>query len=210
MFLNVLSQQLFISANNRAILRKKRFSDGIGDKIRPGAGSKLVVEFLSVSVFNVFLYFDLSYVGSGMKVISKIIFFIIACGLGSLTFGDEPAGEVLVFRGASDASAAVTIGEDMFIVADDENNILRVYNINKPGLPVFSFDLTEFLGINPEHPEADIEGATMIGRRIYWITSHGRNKDGKMRPNRYRYFATIRQTCPQAHKNTEYAFSKIG
>jgi hypothetical protein len=30
----------------------------------------------------------------------------------------------------------------------------------------------------------------MIGPRIYWITSHGRNKDGKMRPNRYRFFAT--------------------
>ena len=121
---------------------------------------------------------------------SKIIFFIIACGMVNAAFCSEPAGEVLVFRGASDASAAVSIGEDMFIVADDENNILRIYHIKKAGLPVFSFDLTEFLDIDPEHPEADIEGATMIGHRIYWITSHGRNKDGKMRPNRYRFFAT--------------------
>jgi hypothetical protein len=30
----------------------------------------------------------------------------------------------------------------------------------------------------------------MVGHRIYWITSHGRNKDGKLRPNRYRFFAT--------------------
>lgn len=29
-----------------------------------------------------------------------------------------------------------------------------------------------------------------MGDRVYWITSHGRNKDGKPRPNRYRFFAT--------------------
>ena len=29
-----------------------------------------------------------------------------------------------------------------------------------------------------------------MGDRIYWITSHGRNKDGKERPNRYAFFAT--------------------
>jgi len=101
-----------------------------------------------------------------------------------------PPEEVLIYRGTSDASAAVAVSEKMFIVADDENNVLRVYKTNTSGLPVFSYDLTQFLGIEPEHPEADIEGAAMIGDRIYWITSHGRNKDGKMRPNRYRFFAT--------------------
>ena len=109
-----------------------------------------------------------------------------------------PAEEVLVYRGAGDASAAVAITEDMFVVADDENNVLRVYRTGEPGSgrslaaapPVCSYDINGFLGIDPENPEADIEGATMIGRRIYWITSHGRNKDGKMRPNRYRFFAT--------------------
>ncbi|MGB2865896.1 MAG: DUF3616 domain-containing protein [Sedimentisphaerales bacterium] len=103
---------------------------------------------------------------------------------------NEPAREVLVFRGAGDASAAVAVGEDMFVVADDENNILRIYETSKAGQPVGSFDMTSFLGIEPDHPEADIEAATMVGRRIYWITSHGRNKDGKLRPNRYRFFAT--------------------
>jgi len=107
-----------------------------------------------------------------------------------LALGNEQTSEALVYRGASDASAAVAVTEDMFIVADDENNTLRVYKTTKGGLPLFSYDMTEFLGIEPEHPEADIEGATMIGRRIYWITSHGRNKDGKIRPNRYRFFAT--------------------
>ena len=100
------------------------------------------------------------------------------------------SGEFLVFRGASDASAAVAVSENMFVVADDENNILRIYETSKIGQPVATFDMTSFLDIEPEHPEADIEAAAKIGRRIYWITSHGRNKDGKIRPNRYRFFAT--------------------
>ncbi len=125
-----------------------------------------------------------------MKAVSKIVFSVLIFIVISLAYGSKPAAEALVYRGASDASAAMAVGEDMFIVADDENNILRVYKISKGGLPLCSYDMTEFLGIEPEHPEADIEGATMIGRRIYWITSHGRNKDGKIRPNRYRFFAT--------------------
>lgn len=114
--------------------------------------------------------------------------------------GEMPAGEqfgpaltaegVLVYRGMSDASAAAAVSDDMFVVADDENNILRVYKTGVGGLPQFSCDMTGFLDVEPEYPEADIEGATLVGDRIYWITSHGRNKDGQMRPNRYRFFAT--------------------
>ena len=125
-----------------------------------------------------------------MKVISKIVFVIWMFVMVSPAVCDGPAGEFLVFRGASDASAAVAVSEDMFVVADDENNILRIYETGKAGQPVGSFDITSFLDIEPDHPEADIEAAAMIGRRIYWITSHGRNKDGKLRPNRYRFFAT--------------------
>ena len=41
-----------------------------------------------------------------------------------------------------------------------------------------------------DHPEADIEGVTRIGDLIFWIASHGRNKDGKLRLSRHRLFAT--------------------
>ena len=125
-----------------------------------------------------------------MKIISKFVFVVSMFVMTSLAICDGPDGEVLVFRGTSDASAAVAVGEDMFVVADDENNILRIYETGKAGQPVGSFDMTSFLDIEPGHPEADIEAATMVGRRIYWITSHGRNKDGKLRPSRYRFFAT--------------------
>jgi hypothetical protein len=90
----------------------------------------------------------------------------------------------------SDASAAVALDNELFIVADDENNILRVYRTDQRSEPVCSYDLTSFLRINPRHPEADIEAATKVGNRVYWITSHGRAANGEERPNRYRFFAT--------------------
>ena len=126
-----------------------------------------------------------------MKIIIGFVFYVWIGGAVSLAFGNENTAETLVYRGTSDASAAAALAKDMFIVADDENNVLRVYKTTQGGLPLFSYDMTEFLDIEPEYPEADIEGATIIGRRIYWISSHGRNKDGKSRPNRYRFFATI-------------------
>lgn len=112
------------------------------------------------------------------------------CICSTLCCSADSPPSMRTYRQASDASAAVAVGEDTFVVADDENNIIRLYKTSGPDLPVYSYDLSEFLNINSEHPEADIEGATRIGSRIYWITSHGRNKDGKPRPNRYRFFAT--------------------
>jgi len=126
-----------------------------------------------------------------MKIVCKAVFYVWIFSTLSFALGNRQAAGAIVYRGASDASAAVAVGEDMFVAADDENNVLRIYKTSKGGLPFLSYDMTEFLDIEPEYPEADIEGATMIGPRIYWITSHGRNKDGKMRPNRYRFFATI-------------------
>ena len=109
-----------------------------------------------------------------------------ACSTDS---GDAKRG-VYMFSGTSDASAGVALGEKMFIVADDENNVLRVYETGGGPGPVFSYDLRAFLGVVSGHPEVDLEGATRVGERIYWISSHGRNKDGLIRPNRYRFFAT--------------------
>lgn len=128
-----------------------------------------------------------------MLHLTKIVLSLLTFGVTPAAAAGTPAERTLCYRRASDASAAVAVGPDVFIVADDENNILRVYRTDIPaGIPsppAYSYDLSSFLGIEPEHPEADIEGATTVGDRIYWITSHGRNRDGKMRPNRYRFFA---------------------
>lgn len=107
-----------------------------------------------------------------------------------LIMTSAPTAEAQVFRGTSDASAAVALQDSLFVVADDENNVLRVYEVKGRPEPVFSLDMTGFLHTDSGHPEADIEGAARIGERIYWISSHGRNKDGKFRPSRHRFFAT--------------------
>lgn len=94
------------------------------------------------------------------------------------------------FRGMCDASAAVSLTPDLFAVANDEDNVLRIYSRKAGGLPSQSFDMTSFLQIGKKKPEADIEGSAVIGDNVFWVTSHGRNAKGKDSPNRERFFAT--------------------
>lgn len=95
-----------------------------------------------------------------------------------------------VYTGLCDASAVETLSADLFAVADDEDNVLRVYHRDSEGQPVQSLDLSGFLRVDPKEPEADLEAAARIGERIYWITSHGRSRKGKERSSRQRFFAT--------------------
>jgi hypothetical protein len=91
-----------------------------------------------------------------------------------------------------DASAAASIDAEHFIVADDEDNTLRIFR-RTGGEAVGEQDLSSFLGNAPtkkKPKEADLEAAAKIGSRIYWITSHGRNSKGKDSPERERLFAT--------------------
>lgn len=108
--------------------------------------------------------------------------------IGVVALSMTGVADVRTFTGSSDASAAVMLDARHFVVADDENNTLRIYAIDGPSGPVGQVELD--LCIEPDHPEADIEGAARVADRIYWITSHGRNKNGKERPNRYAFFAT--------------------
>jgi hypothetical protein len=120
-----------------------------------------------------------------------------ACPLrgDSETHPDEP----MIYTGMCDASAAEAIGGEFFVVANDEDNVLRIYSTARPGPPVRSFDLSRFLAVDRAEPETDLEGAARIGSRIYWITSHGRNQNGKRRLSRERLFATdIRGSGGQA------------
>lgn len=94
------------------------------------------------------------------------------------------------YRGMCDASAAVAIGTNFFVVANDEDNILRTYRRHPGGMPISTIDLGRFLEVKGKSPETDIEAATMVSNRIYWITSHGRNAKGKDSPDRHRFFAT--------------------
>ena len=95
-----------------------------------------------------------------------------------------------VYSAMCDASAAVAASSNLFVAASDEDNVLRVYQSDHPGPPIKSFDFNAFLEIAGKSPEADLEGAALLGNRAFWIGSHGRNKDGKQSPNRCRLFAT--------------------
>jgi len=94
------------------------------------------------------------------------------------------------YFGMCDASGAVAVSSNLFIVASDEDNILRLYRVDQPGRPVKEFDCNAFLELQGKSLEADLEGAARIGNRAYWIGSHGRNINGKERFNRHRFFAT--------------------
>ncbi|NJN88777.1 MAG: DUF3616 domain-containing protein, partial [Leptolyngbyaceae cyanobacterium SL_7_1] len=91
--------------------------------------------------------------------------------------------------GTSDASTAIAIDADYMLVADDEDQTIRLYDRNDSGLPLNSFDFTSFLGLSGSS-EVDIEGSTRIGNTIYWTGSHSNNSSSNDRPNRERIFAT--------------------
>ena len=95
------------------------------------------------------------------------------------------------FRGVADASAAVALDDNRFIVADDEDNALRIYDWNHlNSQPIWQIDLSSALSADKKYPEADIEAATVFKDHVFWITSHGRSKNGQYRPGRCRLFAT--------------------
>lgn len=122
----------------------------------------------------------------GSRIILFLFVFVFICGVGLCDANDR----VIIYFGSSDISGGAALGDDMFAVADDEDNVLKVYGANSLSGPIASYDMSRFIVEDTDHPEADIEGATIVGDRVYWISSHGRNKDGKLRSNRYRFFAT--------------------
>ena len=104
-------------------------------------------------------------------------------------------GEVL-FEGMCDASGAVALSATRLIAADDEDNVLRVYDADRGGAPLSSVDISEAVGVplkgkrNPRYPEVDLEAATRLADHAYWLSSHGRNKKGKLKDERLKFFAT--------------------
>lgn len=91
------------------------------------------------------------------------------------------------FTGASDASAAVDVGGGYAVVANDEDNTLRLYSRSASGAPVKTWDLDSKLGADKE---VDIEAGTRVGDTIYWTGSLGNNKDGEYKKDRNTVFTT--------------------
>jgi hypothetical protein len=98
-------------------------------------------------------------------------------------------GQIVSFEGTCDASGAIPLDRSHFAVADDEDNILRVYDAERGGAPLSSVELSDELSLE-RGAEADIEAATRVGDEAYFLTSHGRTRSGKVDPNRLLFFAT--------------------
>jgi hypothetical protein len=126
---------------------------------------------------------------------SVVLFCAFLAGSVSMAFPAKMSPPT-VFYGMCDASAAVALTTNLFVVANDEDNFLRIYRSDEGGMPVRMFDIGPFLRVEGTSLESDIEGAARLGDRIYWITSHGRNKSGKLRLNRARLFATDIEETP--------------
>lgn len=93
---------------------------------------------------------------------------------------------LFTFYGLCDASGAVALDRETFVVADDETNALYVYRLDQEK-PVSVFSL-KALGFSISG-EGDIEAGTRIGHDLFWIGSHGRNQKGKWSPARHQFFA---------------------
>lgn len=106
--------------------------------------------------------------------------------MNNLTFVIE---KELQHQGMCDASGSVAIDEHRFLVANDEDNILKVYSSEKSGEPLQSIDTNSYFTNNPDKDEVDIEAVTQLNGILYWITSHGRNKNGKRKEERHQFFA---------------------
>jgi hypothetical protein len=125
-----------------------------------------------------------------------------ACaGHGAPPLTAAGAPDDIVFIGMCDASGAVPLSAHTFAVADDEDNVLRVYDADRGGKALYERDISAGIGIpaRPRKdsdqapkppPEADIEAATRHGDLALWLSSHSRNSKGKRKPERLRFFAT--------------------
>jgi hypothetical protein len=71
------------------------------------------------------------------------------------------SNDALEFQSTRDASDGVAITGDVFVVASDEDNVLRFCSWASPGLAIADRDLSQFLG--GDGLEADIEAAARRG-----------------------------------------------
>ncbi|ESS72651.1 hypothetical protein MGMO_52c00050 [Methyloglobulus morosus KoM1] len=96
------------------------------------------------------------------------------------------------YFGISNPSGAVALNHNLFVVADDEDNVLRIYDKNVPDKPLQTISLSAvFKGIiaDGEDLEIDLESAAEIEGIYFWLGSHSSSRTGEYREARHRLFA---------------------
>ena len=90
------------------------------------------------------------------------------------------------YNGICEASAGAFIDNTHFVVASDETNRLQLYERGNPKPVGDGIDMESFTSFD----KSDLEGAALIGDRVYWISSHSFNSQGEDKAKRKVFFAT--------------------
>ncbi len=118
----------------------------------------------------------------------RVVILLLGPGLVAVVTRAHPP-ELISHTGMGSASAVVAVDADHFLAASDEDNRIRLYSV-KGGASLTELDVSPWLSLSSRRGEVDLEGAATLDGLTYWMGSHGRGKDGRLRPDRERIFAT--------------------
>lgn len=125
-------------------------------------------------------------------LVSTLIVLLSGSTLWSTPLQPQTSTEIR-YTGMCDASAGIAMDSTTFVVANDEDDILRLYSFAKPSSPLDTVDIRKSLIPDPDDKkdkeEADIEACARLGNTIFWICSHSMGKN-KAKPRRHQLFAT--------------------
>lgn len=110
--------------------------------------------------------------------------------------------------GRCDSSGSLSIDQQHFVVADDEQNVISIYRSNTSGAAVQVFDINHYFTPNNDK-EVDIEGSAALNGWIFWITSHGTNRKGDARPKRHQFFATKLSSNPWQLEQVGHSYTEL-
>jgi hypothetical protein len=120
----------------------------------------------------------------------SLLVLVLAVALASC-HRERPRSDMVRFEGACDASGAVPLDDHRFLVVDDEEDLVRVYDARVGGAPLQTLTFSPALPLSQgKRPEADLEGAARLGDRLYFLASHARRRSGKLDAHRRLFFAT--------------------
>ena len=102
----------------------------------------------------------------------QIAIFMAALYPGAMASGQS---RLIEFKGICNASGAVAVDDDTILVGDDEVSALSMLRLITGQLSGPKIPLPASYGLK----EADIEAGTILGDRVVWISSHGRNSKGE-------------------------------
>jgi hypothetical protein len=91
----------------------------------------------------------------------------------------------------ADASAAVHISRNRFLVVSDESNVFQIFDATHTGRFLQQIPISKVTDIKSEDGEADLEASAKVGDVTFWVSSHSRDNDGNLMLDRHRLFATI-------------------